>query len=151
MRHPITYSCLYRHYALKYEQWFQETGNMNAGSQGLPGMPSMAPGMANGPGGMPLPLAMMVANMAMTGGGYYGGQGPGMYGPMGGPMIMAPPSLGMGMAPRGPNPMMMHGDMGMYQGMMLNDSNSGGPAGSNQMYGERGRGGRPGGNSRSGR
>ena len=41
---------------------------MNAGAQGLPGM---APGMTNGPGGMPIPLAMMVANMAMTGGGYY--------------------------------------------------------------------------------
>lgn len=122
---------------------------MNAGAQGLPGM---APGMTNGPGGMPIPLAMMVANMAMTGGGYYGGPAPGMYGPIGGPIIMAPPSLGMGMAPRGQNPMMMHGDMGMYQGMMLNDSNSGGgPGGSSQMYGERGRGGRPGGNGRSGR
>ena len=128
-----------RHYALKYEQWFQDNnGAMNT----VPSIPNMGSGMAPGPGGMQIPIAMAMANMAMAGGGYYGGPGPGVYGPMSGPMMMNGPPLGMGMPPGGQiNPLLMH-DVGMFQGMgMHNDNNSI----ANHIYGERDGRGRVGG------
>jgi hypothetical protein len=139
-----------RHYAIKYEQWFQENNsNMAAGALALPGM---MPGMVPGPGGMPIPMAIAMANMAMAGAGYFGGQGPSVYGPMGGPMMMGGPHLGMGMGmqPVGPmNPMLMHGDGGMYPGMNMHHDNTMQTA--NHLYGDRGRSGRSaGGNSRAG-
>ena len=134
----LIYSHSHRHYALKYEQWFQENNSaMNAA-------PSIS-GMAPGPGGMQIPLAIAMANMAMAGSGYYGGPGPGAYGPMGGPMMMGGPPLGMGigmgMPPGGQiNPMLMH-DVGMFQGMGMHNDNT---SLANHIYGERSRGGRGG-------